>query len=54
MSLTVCLVGDRCNYSSNSCFNQLHLILFRSDCEIFVMKFMEYWNGSTLVEMIDR
>ena len=49
---TYCLIGH-CNCSSSLCLNQFHPILFMSDCGIFVMKFMEYWNGSTLVETID-
>ena len=52
ISLTVFLVGH-CNYSFSSCFNQFHSILYRFDYGIFIMKYMEYWNGSTLVEAID-
>ena len=49
---TYCLIGNF-NCSSSLCFNQFHQILIMSDCRIFVIKLMEYWNDSTLVEAID-
>ena len=50
---TYCLIGH-CNCSPSLCFNQFHPILFRSDCGSLVIKFMEYWNGSTLATAIDE